>query len=367
MRAPFFNYNNIKMTMNALKIILPVACLLSFSTYSFAELDEEIVTSVDASAYVVESDNPFDSLDDHEKIRHPQYIPEQDSLRDPLLNARYYVIAGKSPIHYYAIRTGQKPKLLYLNQPHSAVFSIGEAYAENREKITLQPQLDNTVKDHELFSIMPVAKNLALIFRTRYAYTPTELKANAAMNAIYANNRYRYSYEIIEIDTNGKQLHRVQFVAPTIEDGMSFGPKWDEDLLDYNNVILEYSTKSPGDYQTVHPYNLETRYEYKQGQLKHFEQRILLTASDKVFLKNSPNSINYENYLDDQDVPLSVESSTCLDDYFVFKDKAAPLGVKWGNDWMQQQPKLHQQFLAEYAQGKNYVWKDFRVRYCDLD
>jgi hypothetical protein len=41
--------------------------------------------------------------------------------------------------------------------------------------------------------------------------------------------------------------------------------------------------------------------------------------------------------------------------------------VKWGNDWMQQQPKLHQQFLAEYAQGKNYVWKDFRVRYCDLN
>ena len=159
----------------------------------------------------------------------------------------------------------------------------------------------------------------------------------------------------------------MQFVAPIIEDGMSFGPKWDEDLSDYNNAILEYSTKSPGDYQTVHPYNLETRYEYKQGQLKHFEQRILLTASDKVFLKNSPNSINYENYLDDQDVPLSVESSTCLDDYFVFKDKAAPLGVKWGNDWMQQQPKLHQQFLAEYAQGKNYVWKDFRVRYCDLD
>lgn len=78
----------------------------------------------------------------------------------------------------------------------------------------------------------------------------------------------------------------------------------------------------------MHPYNIETRYEYKQGQLKHFEQKILLTASDKVFLKNSPNSINYENYLDDQDVPLSVESSTCLDDYFVFKDKAAPLGVK---------------------------------------
>lgn len=97
--------NALKM-MNALKIILPVACLLSFSTYSFAELDEEIVTSVDASAYAVESDNPFDSLDDHEKIRHPQYIPEQDSLRDPLLNARYYVIAGKSPIRYYAIRTG---------------------------------------------------------------------------------------------------------------------------------------------------------------------------------------------------------------------------------------------------------------------
>ncbi len=117
----------------------------------------------------------------------------------------------------------------------------------------------------------------------------------------------------------------------------------------------------------MHPYNIETRYEYKQGQLKHFEQKILLTASDKVFLKNSPNSINYENYLDDQDVPLSVESSTCLDDYFVFKDKAAPLGVKWGNDWMQQQPNLHQQFLAEYAQGKNYVWKDFRVRYCDLN
>ncbi|VXA87086.1 exported hypothetical protein [Acinetobacter sp. 8I-beige] len=77
------------MTMNALKIILPVACLLAFSTYTFAELDEEIVTSVDASAYAVESDHPFDSLDDHEKIRHPQYIPEQDSLKEPLFNTRY--------------------------------------------------------------------------------------------------------------------------------------------------------------------------------------------------------------------------------------------------------------------------------------
>lgn len=86
---------------------------------------------------------------------------------------------------------------------------------------------------------MPVVKNLALIFRTRYAYTPTELKANAVMNSIYANNRYRYSYEIIEIDTNGKQLHRVQFVAPAIEDGMSFGPKWDEDLSDYANLNFE--------------------------------------------------------------------------------------------------------------------------------
>lgn len=57
--------------MNALKIILPVVCLLAFSTYSFAELDEEIVTSVDASAYAVESDHPFDSLDDHEKSAIP--------------------------------------------------------------------------------------------------------------------------------------------------------------------------------------------------------------------------------------------------------------------------------------------------------
>jgi hypothetical protein len=214
---------------------------------------------------------------------------------------------------------------------------------------------------------MPTDKYIALIFRTRYAYTPAELKANAEINSIYANNRYRYSYEIIEIDTNGQQLHRVQFVAPVIEDGMSFGPKWDKDLSDYNNAILEYSTKSPGDYQTVHPFNIETRYEYKQGQLKHFEQKSLLTASDKVFLKNPPNSINYENYLDDQDTAFYVESSTCLDDYFVFKDKAAPLGVKWGNNWMQAQPKLHQQFLAEYAQGKNYIWKDFREQYCDLN
>ncbi|VXA87084.1 hypothetical protein ACIN8IBEIGE_50057 [Acinetobacter sp. 8I-beige] len=41
--------------------------------------------------------------------------------------------------------------------------------------------------------MMPIAQHFALIFRTRYAYTPTELKANAAMNAIYANNRYRYT------------------------------------------------------------------------------------------------------------------------------------------------------------------------------
>ena len=143
------------MTMNALKIILPVVCLLSFSTYSFAELDQEIVTRVDASAYVVESDHPFDSLDDHEKIRHPQYIPEQDSLKDPLLNALYYVIAGKSPIHYYAIRTGQKPKLLYLNSPHSAVFSIGEAYTENRENSPYSPNSTTLSKIMNCFRLCP--------------------------------------------------------------------------------------------------------------------------------------------------------------------------------------------------------------------
>ena len=44
---------------------------------------------------------------------------------------------------------------------------------------------------------------------------------------------------------------------------------------------------APGDYQTVHPYNLETRYEYKQGQLKHFEQRILLDKATGLGMQDT--------------------------------------------------------------------------------
>ena len=36
---------------------------------------------------------------------------------------------------------------------------------------------------------------------------------------------------------------------------------------------------------------------------------------------------------------------------FCFKDKAAPLGVKWGNDWMQAAAGYINNF-SEYAQGK---------------
>lgn len=69
--------------MNALKIILPVACLLAFSTYTFAELDEEIVTSVDTSAYAVESDHPFDSL--KEPLFNTRYICHRRQVSDLLL------------------------------------------------------------------------------------------------------------------------------------------------------------------------------------------------------------------------------------------------------------------------------------------
>lgn len=348
-----------------LRTLCPITLIMA-ATISHAEIDEEIITSAEASAYAVESDNPFENLDTEQKIRHPNYVPENDTLYGHLFNSRHYVIAKQFPVRYYAIREGKKPKLFYLNAKNSAVFAIADAYAENREKITIQAQLPHQVKDHELFSIMQTDKNLALIFSTRYHFTPAEKKLNAAFSSVYADDRYRRSYEIIEIDHNAKQLHRVKFIAPTIENGMGFGPKYDEKMSEYNAKILEYSTKSPGNYQTVHPYDIETRYEYHQGKLKHFEKQVLLTASDKVFYKNPPKSLNYENYIDDQAESDHIESSTCLNDYFAFKDKAVPRKVKWGNEWMQEQPDLHRQFLSEYENGKVYVWKDFRKLYCDL-
>lgn len=59
------------------------------------------------------------------------------------------------------------------------------------------------------------------------------------------------------------------------------------------------------------------------------------------------------------------EPSRCLEDYWVFHDKAATKNVHWGNHWLQQ-PKLYATFLKVYSDGTSYQWPDFRKRYCDL-
>lgn len=354
-------------------LIFSAALLTGLSAAAHAELEEDIqqVIYIDASLDGEEDDSIYpENWSDSKKIHDPNYNPHQDSSQQYLSNRRHFVINGKQSVYYYPLSEDKNPAIFYDAPVGSANFALAQSFGKNHQAIHLEPQLQHQLKDHQLFSIQPHGSNLMLIFRSRYLNTPAEMKRNTAFDSAFASYFYRSSYELIEVTPKGKILHRVQFIAPNPENGMGLGPKQDAKTGDYHNNVIEYSTSTPGVYQTLKPYNIEYRYEYQNGKLsKHTEKR-LLTLSERAALRDDAGSVNAENMQDEYDEThknAPPEPSSCLDDYWVFHDKAAPKGSRWGNPWMQQQQALYQRFIQEYENGKTYTWPQFRQRFCRLN
>lgn len=351
---------------------LAAAMLLgSFNSLSHAELEEEIqqVIYIDASFDDADDSIYPENWSDRKKVRSKNYDPHQDTSQHYLSNLRRFVINGSQAVDYYPLSEGKNPALFYSQRNNEADFALAQSYGAARQAIHIEPQLQHKLKDHQLFSIQPSGRNLMLIFRSRYFHTPAELKRNSAFSKSFASDYYRTSYELIEVTPKGKILHRAQFAAPSPENGFGFGPKLDESTGEYKDNVIEYTTSTPGAYQTLKPYDIEYRYEYQNGKLKKHTENRLLTLSERAALRENKGSINAENMQDEYNASQKdspPESSSCLDDYWIFHDKAAPKGIRWGNDWMQKQPALHQAFLSAYESGKSYAWADFRQRFCDL-
>lgn len=343
----------------------------SFNSLTHAELEQEITQVMYIDAFVDDSDHSIypENWSDNKKIGDKNYDPQQDSSQYYLSNPRRFVINNKQEIYYYPLSKGKNPVLFYHLRNHQADFALAQSYGTARQTIRLSPQLPHKLKDHQLFSIQPHGKNLVLIFRSRYFLTPAEMKRNISLDKAFSPYFYRNSYELVEVNTQGNILYRSQFTAPNPENGMGFGPKMSEKTGEYENDVLEYTTKTPGVYQTAKPYDIEYRYEYSHGKLsKHTEKR-LLTVSERAFLRDPKIGVNAENMADEYQAAnknTTPEASSCLDDYWVFHDKAAPKGMSWGNLWLQRQSFLHQTFLKDYESGKAYSWAQFRLRYCDL-
>lgn len=347
---------------------------LSLNTFHLAhaeiEIEEQNVIYIDAS--IDNSDNSIypENWSDQKKIRDKKYDPLKDPSQHYLSNPRYFVINGKSAVFYYPLSETQNPALLYTNVGGKNNFILAQSYGSAKQPLTLQRQLPNQLKDHQLFSIQPKNKNLLLIFRSRYILTPTEIQHNAQLHHMFADNLYRQSYELIEITPKAKLLHRVQFIAPNPENGMSFGPKLNEQTGDYENDSIQYETKTPGDYKTIKPFDIEHIYYYQNGQLRKNTQKYFLSVSERLALKKNIESVDAELLEDEykeSQKGKTPEPSSCLDDFWVFHDKAAPIGVNWGNPWLQKQTQLYQNFIQEYEYGKRYSWNEFRKRYCELD
>ena len=174
------------------------------------------MTSVDASAYAVESDNPFDSLDDHEKSVIPNTF--QNKIASKIFWMHAIMSSQAISIHCYAIRTGKSLNCFILNHSPLCSFSMAKTYAENR-KIAYNPNSTIPSRFFRLFSIMPVAqKHLALIFRTPYTYT-YKVKSlirlqTPSMPTIATDTAMK-----LKSTRMAKQLHRVQFVAPIVKMG----------------------------------------------------------------------------------------------------------------------------------------------------
>lgn len=350
---------------------LALALLTSISGLSHAELEIQVQNVIHIEA---ESDNEDGSIypenwSDQKKIRDEKYNPHADPSQYFLRNARYFVINGQNTVRYYPLSESANPALLYTSVGNKNYFALVQSYGAAMQPIILKPQLQHQLKDHQLFSIQPHDKNLVLIFRSRYFHTPAEMTRNIALNPNFKSHFYRSSYEIIEVTKQGKILHRTQFTAPSLENGLGFGPKLNEKTGDYENSSIEYTTSTPGVYQTLNPYNIEYSYIYAHGKLtKHTEKR-LLTPSERADIKTDHGGVNAENMQDEYaeaNKGQAPASSSCLDDYWVYHDKAAAQNVHWGNPWLQRQSALYENFLKDYATGKSYSWPQFRQRFCNL-
>ncbi|MGN5766110.1 hypothetical protein ACNQO6_17360 [Acinetobacter calcoaceticus] len=339
---------------------------------AYAEIEIEEQNNIYIDASIDDSDNSIysENWSDQKKIRDKNYDPFKDSSQFYLLNPRYFVINGKTAVFYYPLSETQNPALLYTSIDDKTNFILAQSYGSVQQSLTLKKQLPNQFKDHQLFAIQEQGKNLLLIFRSRYILTPTEKQHNAQIHQMFADNLYRSSYELIEVTPEAKLLHRAQFIAPNPENGMGFGPKFNDKISDYEANIIQYQTKTPGDYQTVKPFDIEHIYDYQNGQLRKNTHKHYLSISERRALKENVESINAE-LLEDQYRESQKEQkpqpSSCLSDFWVFHDKAAPKGVNWGNPWLQQQTKLYQTFIQEYESGKHYSWSNFRKRYCELN
>lgn len=348
-----------------------IVALNSLSAFSHAELEVQVQKVIHIQAELDDGDGSIypENWSDEKKILDQKYNPHQDSSQQYLSNSRHFVINGQNAVHYYPLSESANPALLYTQVGNKNYFAIAQSFGTAKQPIIIKPQLQHRLKDHQLFNIQPHDKNLILIFRSRYFHTADEMARNIALNPNFKSYFYRNSYELIEVTPQGKILHRTQFTAPSPEDGMGFGPKYDEASGDYEDSKLEYSTKTPGVYQTLNPYDIEYRYVYSHGTLnKHTEKR-LLTPSERAANKIEHDGINAENVEDEYleaNQNEQPQASSCLNDYWVFHDKAAAKNVHWGNPWLQKQPALYATFLSEYSNGKTYRWTDFRKQYCDL-
>ena len=303
---------------------------------------------------------------DQEKIQDPTYQPEKDEDRYHLNQSRRFVINHETEVRYYALREGTHPTLLFLNQPDSNIFTISQSFQQNEQQIQIEPQLNHHVSEHSLFSLMPLGKNLVLFFQTQYYYTPEERQRNYAFTPLFEPYDRRSSYELMEVNPNGKILHQVKFIAPSPEDGMSFGRDYieDENQLDHSELSLMYQTKTPGNYDVNKPYDIQITYVYQNGKLQRLEEKQYLSPQEYKDLKRTKKIRKFTN--DDLELygyEEDLEPTTCLDDYFVYQDKAAPKDVKWGNSWLQQSQN-YPKFLSDYQKGKTYTWTSFKKNFC---
>ncbi len=354
------------------KPCLTLTLLTAVSVLTHAELEEQVQQVLHINAYLDgDEDNSIypENWSDQKKIRDKKYNPQEDSSQYFLGNARYFVINGQNAVRYYALSEASNPALLYTSVGNKNYFALVQSYGAAKQPIALKPQLEHQLKDHQLFTIQPHGKNLVLIFRSRYLHTAAEMARNIALDPNFKSYFYRTSYELIEVTPQGKILHRTQFTAPSPENGMGFGPLLNEDNGEYEDSSIEYTTSTPGVYQTLNPYDIDYKYIYTHGKLiKHTKKR-LLTPSERAALKVDHDGVNAENIQDEYEeanknqIP---EPSSCLDDYWVYHDKAAAKHVRWGNPWLQQQPALYLSFLSDYAHGKKYSWPQFRQHFCHL-
>ena len=305
---------------------------------------------------------------DEERIQDPTYQPEKDEEKQDINLMRRFVINGENEVRYFTLGQMKQPTLLFLNGPDSNRFHLSHSYQKNKQEIIIEPQLNHHVAQHELFSLMPIGKNFILFFQTRYYYTPEERQHNYAFTPLFEPYDTRSSYELIEVDTKGKLVHQTQFIAPSPEDGMSFGSDYinNENQKDHSKLAMIYQTKTPGDYNVIKPYDIEVTYLYQNGKLHKSEEKQYLSPKEYLELKRTKKIKKFTNDdLESYGHEEDLQPTNCLDDYFVYQDKAAPQDVTWGNAWLQQSSN-YQKFMNDYQKGKSYTWTTFRKNFCPL-